>query len=188
MTVRKLREAFATGNGDGLILAGAGWSDPAGVLRGRAIFGERRRFVPASAPLDPLWGVLGIREPVAADALEAQREIAAGGELVPGDREALVEAYRFLADALESNGRLRREIGRLPLLTTEGWKSDRPILVAEDKPLHDALKSHLAMWELPCALESLKQLPNALGVEVVSRDALPATGLRGSGGGWTRSS
>jgi hypothetical protein len=180
MPVRKLREAFATGNGDGLILAGAGWSDPANVLRGRAIFGARRQFVPASAQLDPLWGVLGIREPVAADALEVAREIAAGGELVPGDREALVEAYRFLAEALESNARLRRDIARLPLLTTKGWRSDRPILAAEDRPLHDALKPHLAMWELPCALDSLNQLPAALGVEVVSRDSLPATGLAGS--------
>ena len=136
--------------------------------------------MPASPQLDLLWRALQIREPGAADALAVAREIAAHPKLAPGDREALCEAYRFLAAAIESGARVRRELARLPLLTTDGWKTERPILAAQDKPLHDALAERLPMWIVPCALESLQQLPEALGVDIISRDALPASGLRGN--------
>jgi hypothetical protein len=179
-TVRQLRRAFGPGNGAGLVLAHDRWVDPAEVLRGRAMFGGRRQFVPASPQFDPLWRTLRIREPAAADALAVAREIAASGELAPGDREALCEAYRLLADGVQTNARLRRDVARLPLLTTAGWTTERPIVAAEDRPLHDVLARHLPVWVLPCALESLKELPQVLGVQVARRDELRATGLRGS--------
>ena len=85
----------------------------------------------------------------------------------------------MLAAALETTAPIRRKVARLPLLTTKGWKSERPVFAADDKPLQEALGRYLPMWVLPCALESLGELPRALGVEVISRDSLPASGLRG---------
>lgn len=63
LTPAQLKNTFRSGtDGPGLLLVGGQWVSPETVLRGPAIFGERRSFAPHVDGLDPLWAMLGVTE------------------------------------------------------------------------------------------------------------------------------
>ena len=68
LNVRQLRARFGNQRTkEGLILVDGQWLRPSDVLRGKPIFGARRRFVPDRSHADRLWRVLNVRTPTVTD-------------------------------------------------------------------------------------------------------------------------
>ena len=149
LSERELRAAFA--EGQGLVLTDVGWRAPSQVFGGAPIFRRRRAFVPQVPATDRLWAALQIRQPTAEDCLRVVGEIARTRRAPDqGDEVVLLETLRRIARLLSSMATASRPLARrlaaLPLWTTLGWTSQRPVYGVEDPTLVDALRAEVPVW------------------------------------------
>jgi hypothetical protein len=98
-----------------------------------------------------LWGALQIRQPTAEDCLRVIGQIArARGAPDDADVVVLLETLRRIAQLLSGMTTVPRPLARrlaaLPLWTTLGWTSQRPVYGVEDPSLVDALRSEVSVW------------------------------------------
>jgi hypothetical protein len=150
LTERELRAAF--GDGDGLIYTNLGWRLPTDVLGGDPIFRRRHAFVPQILRAEPLWRVLHIHQPSADDCLRVIGQVARTRRDPEGDDVlVLLETLRLLAERLtalpELPRRLTRRLAALPLWTTRGWSTERPVYAVDDPALIEGLRAEVPVWE-----------------------------------------
>jgi hypothetical protein len=179
LSVAELRTSFAASqHRRGLLLAGEQWLGPKEVFSGLPIFGSHRPFVPHSPSLRPLWQLLGVHEPEAADCLSVLRELAAA-PLGRNDVGVVLEATRALAGMLgHSTPQLRSQLGRMPLWTDRGWMKSRPIYAIEDSKLALDIAAQVPLWTHGfTSFSGLEDLIDALNVTVVRREDLAVSAL-----------
>jgi hypothetical protein len=150
LTERALRAAF--GEGDGLVHTDLGWRPPTGVFAGSPIFRRRHAFVPQVPRAERLWSALHIRQPSAEDCLRVIGQVARTRRPPEGeDVLVLLETLRLFAERLaatpELPRRLTRRLSALPLWTTRGWITERPVYAVDDPALIEGLRSELPVWD-----------------------------------------
>jgi hypothetical protein len=168
LSVRRLRARFGNERTkEGLILVDRQWLRPRDVLRGRPIFGARRRFVPDRSHADRLWRVLNVRTPTVTDCVMVLREIARSKRESHEDKQVLLNTYVYLDQALGEGRRNRKEVqalGSLPVWIGRAWRSTRPIYVIEDLSIAQELGSTLPIWDPPVNPRSVRRLVDHLGL------------------------
>lgn len=162
-----LRQSFESHD---LLLTALGWRPPSKVFRGRPIFGRRGAFIPEQRQLSPLWQMLQISEPGIADCFEVMEQIAAEGSVPDGEEQGIiVNVLRKLAEQEgATKGRNARKLASLPLWTSRGWQTERPLYAVLDRSLEESLGNDLPLWLPGCSLQSLARLPPLLGVQIVT--------------------
>jgi hypothetical protein len=147
LTQAQLRNAFRAGaDGPGLLLVGGQWNSPEQVFRGPALFGARRAFAPHVEGLEPLWKVLGIGLPTAADAIAVLKEIAVGPPSY-ADLGIAIRAYTLIAAEVgEMSSQLRTTLKRLPLWTGSSWVTERPVYALEGEALLASAPPEMRVW------------------------------------------
>jgi len=155
---------------DQLLLTDLGRLPPSRVFRGRAIFQKRRAFVAEQRTLSPLWQLLKILPPTLKDCLEVVEKLVEETPIPSKDSEALViDTLRAIAEKPdEIRGRLASRLAKLPLWTSNGWMTDRPVYAVVDETLGKALGNKVPLWQPGCALKSFGDLPGALKMEVLT--------------------
>ncbi|MFD4561288.1 sacsin N-terminal ATP-binding-like domain-containing protein [Streptomyces sp. NPDC058469] len=178
----KITRAFNSGTG--LVLTTSGWRKPRDCFRGLAVFGCWGTFAPALDDDEAFWKALGVPEPGVDDAVAVIREIAKETkrqELSEADAstvEAVVlqtlQLLARLATARPEEANATR-LGRLPLRTSHGWFSKRPVY-AVDAALADALGEQVPVWLPGAELEQFRALLGPLRVhEVKPQDITPCS-------------
>ncbi|MCY1675615.1 hypothetical protein OVA06_13010 [Pseudarthrobacter sp. SL88] len=138
----------AFGRGQGLIATKSGWRRPSLVLSGPPIFGTYRTFVPAVSGTERLWRLVGVRAPSFDDARDVIREVAKNEVLNPGQRLVMLESLRLMSKGADSaSGLRRRNLSRTPVWTSQGWKTQRPVLAVINIQLAEALAETAAVWK-----------------------------------------
>lgn len=147
MTSQQLRNAFrAAVNGRGLLLVDGAWHAPEQVLGGPALFGTRRAFAPHVDGLEPLWRLLGVRSPVASDAIAVLKEMAVAPPSA-ADLGVAIRAYALIAGEVgQMSSQLRTTLKRLPLWTGAAWTTSRPIYAFEGEALLSSAPPELTVW------------------------------------------
>ncbi|MGG8480656.1 sacsin N-terminal ATP-binding-like domain-containing protein [Streptomyces lividans] len=178
-----LRGAFA--QGDGLVLTDAGWKTPSACLRGTPLFGRLRAFAPHFIGGEVLWQMLGVPEPSADDAIAVIRELVPSGteakrrEPDAETQTVLLQSLQFLEDLASSNPEALKgsPLRRLPLWTSRGWTSRRPVYAVADEAVAALLGAALtesgsdaAVWRPGAEMEHFRGLIHRLGVTVVGPD------------------
>ena len=160
----------------GLIFIGGVWRSPTAVLRGRAIFGDRRSFVPPG-PYENLWNALGIREPNIADCVAVLEQIARDGDAV-SEEGVLTDTFRHLNALLESaTSKERAKLASVPLWSGSEWVTRRPIYHIADETAAQSLAATHGVWRPPCPLDEMVPLVDALGVTVIPPENCAPTGV-----------
>ncbi|MEA3051888.1 MAG: hypothetical protein QOG72_791 [Sphingomonadales bacterium] len=166
MTQAQLRNAFrGSVDGPGLLLVGRNWNSPEQVFRGPALFGERRAFAPHIEGLEPLWKVLGVRLPTAADAIGVLKEMALG-QPSSADLGIAIRAYTLIsAEVGEMSSQLRTTLKRLPLWTGSTWATERPFYALEGEALLASAPPQMRVWRTGItSFSSVEALLEPLGV------------------------
>ena len=166
MTQAQLRNAFRAGSdGPGLLLVGGQWHSPEQVLRGPALFGTRRAFAPHVEGLEPLWKVLGVGLPTAADALAVLKEVAVG-QPSSADLGVAIRAYTLIAaEVVEMSSQLRTTLKRLPLWTGSTWVTERPVYALEGEALLASATPEMRVWRAGItSFSAVEPLLEPLGV------------------------
>lgn len=184
MTQAQLRNAFRAGSGrPGLLLVGGEWRSPETVLRGPAVFGEKRVFAPHVEGLEHLWIALGVNLPSVSDALAVLREMAEGRPS-PTELGIAIRALTLVsAGVAEMSAQMRTALRRLPLWTGTSWTKSRPVYALEGEGLLAAAPSTMPVWRPGLtSFDTLVPLLDALGiVRLTSADfraaSTPAYGL-----------
>lgn len=176
----KITRAF--NSGIGLVLTTSGWHKPRECLRGLAVFGRWGTFSPSLDDDEAFWKSLGVPEPGVDDAVAVIREIARKTKRqVAADADAstvdtvVLQTLQLLArlGAVRPEDVNPTRLGRLPLRTSHGWLSKRPIY-AVDAALADALGRKVPVWLPGAELERFRALLGPLRVhEVKSQDISP---------------
>ena len=166
-----------------LIWADFKWHAPSAVFRGKALFGSDHIFIPSNPIYSKLLDVLGIEEPSVGDCIEWLKKIAKAGR-TPGEPglEGLGDTYRHIAARLnETNAATRKRLKSLPLWSASAWITPRPALFSDDERLLQGLRgAGAAVWASPVPPSTLGELPDYLGVHVVTAQevalaAIPST-------------
>ncbi|MEN8655253.1 hypothetical protein ABCR94_32890 [Streptomyces sp. 21So2-11] len=138
-----------------LVLTDQGWTESGKCFQGPAILRGFRPFTLTGADVDPLWQVLGIREPGLDDLIDVLREISETGAAPDAERESvMLDALRRLRDVISSDDKpmspgLQSRLRSLPLWTTAGWikgKSQSVFAVA-DSAVERVLTGRLPLWK-----------------------------------------
>lgn len=147
MTQAQLKNAFRAGiDGLGLLLVGGQWNSPEQVFRGPALFGARRVFAPHVEGLEPLWKVLGVHLPTAADAIAVLKEMVVG-QPSSVDLGIAIRAYTLIAAEVgEMSSQLRTTLKRLPLWTGSAWVTKRPVYALEGEALLASAPREMRVW------------------------------------------
>lgn len=161
----------AFGQHRGLVLTTLGWRRPGDCFRGLPVFGRWAAFAPSFKGSDVLWKTLGVPEAGVEDAVRVVREVAREvreerDAQVPVDAETvMLETLQMLAGtAGERPERVTASlVGRLPLRTSRGWTSKRPVYAA-DATLAEALGSRIPVWLPGAELEQFRALLGPLRV------------------------
>ncbi|GHC44502.1 sacsin N-terminal ATP-binding-like domain-containing protein [Streptomyces cinnamoneus] len=163
----------AFGHGRGLVLTTLGWRRPGDCFRGLPVFGRWAAFAPSFKGSDVLWETLKVPEASVEDAVRVVREVAREAReerdvRAPADAEAetvMLETLQMLArTAGERPEKVTASlVGRLPLRTSRGWTSKRPVYVA-DATSAEALGSRIPVWLPGAELEQFRALLGPLRV------------------------
>jgi hypothetical protein len=144
-----LRQAFA--GGAGLVRTNLGWRPPAQVLGGKPVFGNRRPFVPQVPGADRLWDMLEIRRPAIEDCVAVLIELARmPPPLDLDDQTIALETLRLLAELVSDASltpAMRRRLARLPVWTSQGWQTARPVYAVDDPALALGLAQEVPVWQ-----------------------------------------
>lgn len=162
----------AFGQGRGLVLTSLGWRRPGDCFRGLPVFGRWAAFAPSFKGSDALWEALGVPKAGVEDAVRVVRDVAREarerGVRAPVDAAAetvMLETLQMLTRAVgERPERVTASIvGRLPLRTSRGWTSKRPVYAA-DATLAESLGSRIPVWLPGAELEQFRALLGPLRV------------------------
>jgi hypothetical protein len=179
MSVAEFRGSFTPSHGrPGLLLAGNQWLGPKDVFAGPPVFGAYRPFVPHSQLLRPLWRLIGIHEPTAADCIAVLRDLAAA-RLDSRNVGVMLETTRTLASLLnQTTPQLRGQLGHLALWTNQGWVKTRPVYAIEDPKLASEVASQVPVWAHGfTSLAGLEELVKAFNVTVIRREDFVSSSL-----------
>lgn len=166
MTQAQLRNAFRAGSGrPGLLLVDGEWRSPEAVLRGPAVFGNRRVFAPHVEGLEQLWIVLGVNLPSALDAIAVLRELA-DGQPSPTGLGIAIRALTLVSTAVaDMSTQQRTALRRLPLWTGTSWTTSRPVYALEGEGLLAAAPSTMPVWRPGLTtFDTLAPLLEGLGI------------------------
>ena len=174
LSERELRTAF--GEGDGLIRTQLGWLPPTKVFSGPPIFRTRRAFVPPVRNTDPLWTALHVRQPSLDDCITVISEVSRTRAAPNGDDVmVLLETLRLLSTRLagssDASRRLNRRLAKVPLWTTTGWTTDRPVYAVDDPALAESLGDHVPVWRPGGELSQFDRLLHPLRITQIATDA-----------------
>jgi hypothetical protein len=173
-----LRRAFA--EGAGLVSTNVGWRPPSQVLRGNPVFGDRRPFAPPVPSVDRLWTILQIRRPSATDCVAVLAEVArAAADLQLTDQTIMLETLRLLAQLVitESLGpATRRRLGVLPVWTTKGWQTARPVYAIDDPTLAQGLATEIPVWQPGGELSQFRALLSHLRLTEIAAESTTVVG------------
>ncbi|MCX4821095.1 hypothetical protein OG883_14465 [Streptomyces sp. NBC_01142] len=163
----------AFGQGRGLVLTSLGWRRPGDCFRGLPVFGRWAAFAPSFKGSDALWETLAVPAAGVEDAVRVVREVAREAREERGVRAPVdAEAETVMLETLQMLARTAREhpekvtaslVGRLPLRTSGGWTSKRPVYAA-DATLVEALGSRIPVWLPGAELEQFRALLGPLRV------------------------
>ena len=160
MPIGGLRRQFAaTGHRPGLVRTVNGWRGPSEVFSGRALFAQRRSFVPASSAAAPLWRTLHIDSPTVEACISVLEEIAQETRW----RDGTSGSRRYLSICQQPNKGRRTSpalLQKLPLWTGTKWTTIRPIYAVDDResPRTLSVEIRTAVWQPPAALGPLESL------------------------------
>ncbi|WP_424877657.1 sacsin N-terminal ATP-binding-like domain-containing protein [Streptomyces sp. SLBN-8D4] len=176
MSLGSVLRAF--GEGSGLVLTDSGWCRPSQCLRGAPLFGPLRVFAPTFPGSEEFWQRLGVRLPNVDDAAAvikelAQRDRKQGRDEPDGTTQSIVlETMKMLAAPGRTHpGALTaKRLGRLPLWTSQGWRSKRPVYAVEDPVVAEALGREHAVWCPGAELERFRPLIGALRVSELAAE------------------
>ncbi|WP_326613474.1 hypothetical protein OG949_34845 [Streptomyces scopuliridis] len=168
----------AFGEGSGLVLTDSGWRRPSQCLRGAPVFGLLRAFAPMFPGSQEFWQRLGARVPTVDDATAvikelAQRDRKQGRDEPDGTTQSIIlETLKMLAALGRTHpGALTaKRLGRLPLWTSQGWRSKRPVYAVEDPVVAEALGRGRAVWLPGAELEQFRPLIGALRVSELAAE------------------
>ncbi|MNJ07474.1 hypothetical protein D3C77_15720 [compost metagenome] len=138
------------------------WLSPNGIFSGKDIFHARKPFVIPERTLLPLWNALNIKQP---DLMDCVRELAsmAKEDYRPEVDALLIDIYRHMDRLLDrATASERRSLLALPLRTGCEWSTKRPLYYSNYPGVET---DKVAMWEPPCALDSIAKFIKATGVE-----------------------
>ncbi|MET7716428.1 hypothetical protein [Streptomyces sp. NPDC005407] len=169
---------LAFGEGDGLVLTDSGWRRPGQCLRGAPVFGSLRAFAPSFPGSEAFWRRLGVSEPAVDDAIAVIRELAQRdrkGDKAEQDgttQSIVLQTLQMLsALGLTDPGVLTaKRLRRLPLWTSQGWQSKRPVYAIEDPVVAEVLGRERAVWRPGAELEQFRSLIGALRVTEVAAE------------------
>lgn len=168
----KLRQVFSEGTG--LILTSAGWRGPADVLRGEPVFAGLRAFVPSVPGTDALWAALQVRTPDLTDCLDVMRDLSRGRD---NDTETIsLDVLRLMVNLLQSppaDERLLPRLRRMPLLTSQGWTTARPVYCVDDLPLAVGIGGRLPIWRPGGEIAQFRHLLKYLRITELTADDTP---------------
>ncbi|MFI1947401.1 sacsin N-terminal ATP-binding-like domain-containing protein [Streptomyces virginiae] len=163
----------AFGQDRGLVLTSLGWRRPAECFRGLPVFGRWAGFAPLFKSSDVFWEALGVPEADAEDAVRVVREVAREakqerGPQTPADPESetvMLQTLQMLAQSARGRPESATAslLGKLPLRTSQGWTTKRPVYAAEAM-LAEALGSQLPVWLPGAELEQFSALLGPLRV------------------------
>jgi hypothetical protein len=176
MSLGSVLRAF--GEGSGLVLTDSGWRRPSQCLRGAPLFGPLRAFAPTFPGSEEFWQRLAVRLPTVDDATAVIKELAQqdrkqGRDEPDGTTQSIVlETLKMLAALGRSHpGALTaKRLGRLPLWTSQGWRSKRPVYAVEDPVVAEALGRERAVWCPGAELEQFRPLIGALRVSELAAE------------------
>ncbi|MFD4377066.1 sacsin N-terminal ATP-binding-like domain-containing protein [Streptomyces sp. NPDC058486] len=182
MSRLEVERAFA--EGEGLILTGSGWRRPADCLLGQPLFGSARDFAPVFRGSDDFWGRLGVRRPTVDDARAVIRELAGSDRAVRREvpegptQSVILETLKMLRDLADTapHELTAGRLSRLPLVTSEGWRTKRPVYAVEDPLVADGLGRDHAVWRPGAELEQFRLLARALRLTWIGPDELTVYG------------
>jgi hypothetical protein len=192
MALSSLRERFE--RSPGLVFVpnaktnGGRWCRPSELFSGSDIFHAPERFVPGGSSYSPLWTVLNVRRPSLDDCFGRLKELA-GTDYSTATEAVLIDVYTYVEGRLGQVDRLPREkLRALPLYTSNGWSSARPVFHVRDRELRRQLslsRPDLTFWIPPRDTTTLPQLTSLLGLTLVEPELSvgehPAARLAGEG-------
>ncbi|WP_417539819.1 sacsin N-terminal ATP-binding-like domain-containing protein [Marinobacter sp.] len=148
------------------------WYSPRAVFAGKDIFHARQPFVLHDRSLIPLWNALGIRSPDLNSCIR-ELESLAKTEYLPELDALLIDIYRHMDRLLDkATASDRRSLNALPLRSSEAWSTKRPMYYSS----YPSVKSNkVALWEPPCATDSIPRLVEAAGLERLPFASLPSS-------------
>lgn len=176
LTSVALRRAF--NQGDGLVHTAYGWRPGTHVLRGEPVFGTMRTFVPQVPGADRLWQALSVREPGIDDCLDVLSELARAGADDAASQTIILETVRLLAQLVAAGPTTdaqRRRLSRVPLWTSTGWSTERPIYAIDDPVLAGGLSAAVSVWVPGGELSQFSALIGPFRLTPVSAVAHPDT-------------
>ncbi|MFF7544458.1 hypothetical protein ACFZCU_12685 [Streptomyces canus] len=152
------------GEGSGLVLTDSGWRRPSQCLHGAPLFGPLRAFAPTFPGSEEFWQRLAVRLPTVDDATAVIKELAQqdrkqGRDEPDGTTQSIVlETLKMLAalGRTDPGALTARRLGRLPLWTSQGWRSKRPVYAVEDPVVAEALGRERAVWCPGVELEQIQ--------------------------------
>jgi hypothetical protein len=179
LPISELRRRFGVGvrsKRAGLVRTEGRWVAPAttAVFIGQPIFHQHALFVPEVA--ERLWTLLDMRRPTMADCFDVLRRVTELGA-PDADRPALMDTYRYLRTAVAAAKTPPRGMRKVPLWTSRGWLTDRPVYAVADAGLQASLGKHVPVWEPPVPLDELQPLLGPLGVTVLDETSFTAYGM-----------
>jgi hypothetical protein len=152
-----------------------GWCPPAHVLAGKPVFGNRRPFAPQVPGADRLWAVLQIRAPALSDCLAVLVELArTRTPLDVRDQTIALETLRLLAELVGEEAlapAVRRRLARLPVWTTQGWQTARPVYAIDDPALALGLATEAPVWQPGGELGQFRGLLSHLRLTELAADS-----------------
>jgi hypothetical protein len=170
MAMQDLRRRFGTGKGLIYSLAGE-WRRPDEMLRGSDIFHDRARFVPGGPSCENLWVTLAVPMPTLENCIGFCRSLT-GHTPDKSTSEKLIDVYRYMEPLLASAEKKHRDrLRALPLVCSEKWEFERPILFVVDEELRGQLiatQPKSRFWTPPCDTRDLPRLVAMIGLTATS--------------------
>jgi hypothetical protein len=168
-----LRQAFA--GGAGLVRTNLGWRRPVQVLGGKPVFGNRRPFTPQLPSADRLWTVLQIRRPSIDDCVAVLGELARTRAPLDLDDQAIaLETLRLLAELMSDpslTSAVKRRLAKLPVWTSQGWQTARPVYAIDDPALALGLATAVPVWQPGGELAQFRGLLSHLRLTELTADS-----------------
>lgn len=137
----------------GLIRTTTGWAAPGDLLQGTPVFGAYRTYVPPVPGTEALWTALKVRRPNLGDALGVLSQVAKRTNKTgptAEDEIVVLETLRLALSLASGRGDLgaavKAKLRALPLWTSRGWTSKRPVYAATDPQLIEGIGDSLAVW------------------------------------------
>lgn len=174
LSPRDLHAAFD--EGEGLVYTNLGWRRPTQVLRGPAVFRGRHAFVPQVRNTEALWNLLRVRQPSLKDCLDVISQMARTRRAPSGnDVMVLLETLRLMANGIgaapDQPRAVSRRLAAMPLWTTQGWKTDRPVYALDDPALREGLRAEIPVWAPGGETSQFASLLGPLRITALPADA-----------------